>query len=209
MGSEASELERVMLEYFAESSATSSDGTKMLRKDVKKVLEQISYDFLGLSKVQIVSVMSLADAGGDNMVEVPVFVKAAAGMCNKFFDLGAQKEKAVAIANLSNTDGAQMLHGMTGEQIKDILRAAFQEADVEGKGYLFPDQVYDVLQMMGTGELGLSGAEINSLLASVDENDDGVVEWEELVDFVWDVLLHLDRDQVVAEIADDNAAFDA
>jgi len=32
-----------------------------------------------------------------------------------------------------------------------------------------------------------------------------LVEWEELVDFVWDVLLHLDRDQVVTEIAEDTA----
>ena len=51
--------------------------------------------------------------------------------------------------------------------------------------------------------LGLSSAEINSMLAAVDENDDGVVEWHELVDFVWDVLMHLDRDQVVAELAEE------
>ena len=207
--SEAGELERYMLQYFEESPLRDGDGAKMSRKNVKKVLEEMSYDFLGLSKVQIVSVMSLADADGEGFINVPVFVKAAATMCNKFFDLSAQKEKANAIANLSNTDGAQMLHGMTAEGIKQILRTSFEEADTEGKGYLFPDQVYDLLQMMGAGELGLSSAEINALLASVDENDDGVVEWEELVDFVWDVLLHLDRDQVIGEIAHDNAAMDA
>jgi Ca2+-binding EF-hand superfamily protein len=204
--SEAGELESYMLQYFEGSDKLAGDsGMKMKRKDVKKVMEAMSYDFLGLSRVQIVSVMSLADGDGKGMVEVPVFVKAASGMVNKLMDLSAQKEKAQAIANLSNTVGADILHGMSGEQVKGMLREAFQEADTEGKGYLFPDQVYDLMQTMGTGDLGLSGVEINSMLAAVDENDDGVVEWEELVDFVWDVLLHLDRDQVVTEIAEDTA----
>lgn len=35
------------------------EGAKMGRKAVKKVLEALSYEFLGLSRVQIVSVMSL------------------------------------------------------------------------------------------------------------------------------------------------------
>mgnify|MGYP002037401463 CR=1 FL=1 len=41
-------------------------------------------------------------------------------------------------------------------------------------------------------------------MASVDENDDGMVEWEELVDFVYDVLMHLDRNQYVEEVVEDN-----
>ena len=94
-----------------------------------------------------------------------------------------------------------MLHGMTADEIKQVLRAAFQEADTEGKGYLFPDQVYDVLQMMGTDTLNLSNWEMNALLAAVDENEDGMIEWEELVDFVYDVLTHLDRDLYVTEKA--------
>ena len=140
--SEAGELESYMLQYFEGSDKLAGDnGMKMKRKDVKKVMQEMSYDFLGLSKIQIVSVMSLADADGQKMVEVPVFVKAASGMVNKLMDLSAQKEKAQAIANLSNTVGADILHGMSGEQVKGMLREAFQEADTEGKGYLFPDQV--------------------------------------------------------------------
>ena len=49
--------------------------------------------------------------------------------------LSAQKEKAAAIANLSNTEGAYMLHGMSGDQIKEALQGAFQEAGTEGKGF--------------------------------------------------------------------------
>lgn len=119
-----------------------------------------------------------ADADGQNMVDVPKFVRAAAAVIYKLVDLQSQKDKATAIEKMSNTEGAYQLHGMSGDEIKEILQMAFQQADVEQKGYLFPEQVYDVLNMMGTGELGLSGGEINSLLAAVDENDDGVVEWE-------------------------------
>jgi hypothetical protein len=59
--------------------------------------------------------------------------------------------------------------------------------------------------MMGTDSLHLSEWEMNSLMAAVDENDDGMVEWEELVDFIYDVLMHLDRNQYVEEVAEDNA----
>ena len=172
-------------------------------------MEMISTDYFFLSKVQIVTVMGLAEADGQGMVDVPKFLRTSQDMIFRLMDSQKTTDKAAAIENLAKTEGAMMLHGMSGDEVKTALQGAFQAVDTEEKGWLTPDQVYDVLQMMGTGELGLSGAEINSLLASVDENDDGVVEWEELVDFVWDVLLHLDRDQVVAEIADDNAAFDA
>jgi len=57
---------------------------------------------------------------------------------------------------------------------------------------------------MGTDSLSLSEYEMNSLMAAVDENDDGMVEWEELVDFMYDVLMHLDRNQYVDEVAQHN-----
>jgi Ca2+-binding EF-hand superfamily protein len=93
---------------------------------------------------------------------------------------------------------------MSGDEIKEALQTAFTAVDTEGKGWLTPDQVYDVLRMMGTEQLELSDWELNSLMASVDENDDGMVEWEELVDFVYDVLMHLDRNQYVEEVVEDN-----
>lgn len=199
---EAGELESVMLDSFAEKGM--GDNGKLTRKQVKKVFEEISYDFLGLTRVQIVTVMSMAEADGQSMVDVPKFVRSAAQMIFKMMDTSKAADKAKAMETLAKTDGAEMLHGMTGDEIKEALQGAFNAVDSEGKGWLTPEEVYDVLRMMGTDSLSLSEYEMNSLMAAVDENDDGMVEWEELVDFMYDVLMHLDRNQYVDEVAQDN-----
>jgi len=200
---EAGELESVMLDAFAEKGM--GDNGKLSRKQVKKVFESISYDFLGLTRVQIVTVMSLADADGTGMVDVTKFVRGAAQMIFKLMDTSKAADKAKAMETLAQTDGAEMLHGMSGDEIKEALQGAFNAVDTDGKGWLTPDEVFDVLRMMGTDSLNLSEWEMNSLMAAVDENDDGMVEWEELVDFIYDVLMHLDRNQYVDEVAEDNA----
>ena len=125
-------------------------------------------------------------------------------MIFKMMDTSKAADKAKAMETLAKTDGAEMLHGMTGDEIKEALQGAFNAVDSEGKGWLTPEEVYDVLRMMGTDSLSLSEYEMNSLMAAVDENDDGMVEWEELVDFMYDVLMHLDRNQYVDEVAQDN-----
>ena len=99
-----------------------------------------------------------------------------------------------------------MLHSMGGEEVKAALQSAFQAVDVDQKGWLTLDEVYEVLQMFGTDTVQLEPYQINAMVSAVDENDDGMVEWEELVDFVYDVLMHLDRDMYVMEVAAEAAA---
>jgi Ca2+-binding EF-hand superfamily protein len=40
---------------------------------------------------------------------------------------------------------------MDGDEVKEMLQSAFQAIDVDGKGWLTPDEAYDVLQLFGTG----------------------------------------------------------
>ena len=112
---EAGELESVMLDAFAEKGM--GDNGKLARKQVKKAFEAISYDFLGLTRVQIVTIMSLAEADGQEMVDVPKFVRGASQMIFKMMDTSKAADKAKAMETLSKTDGAEMLHGMTGRNL--------------------------------------------------------------------------------------------
>ena len=58
-----------------------------------------------------------------------------------------------------------------------------------------------MLQALGSGELALSPGEINAMIAAVDSDEDGVVEYEELVDFLFDVLSHLERERYIQDNA--------
>lgn len=195
---EAGELEAIMLDEFVAQGLDPSG--KMSRKKVKKVMENINADFFGLSRVQIVTVLGLAEADGQGEVDVARFLRSAQNMLFKLMESTKQNDKAAAIENLAKTEGAEMLHTMSGEEVKEALQSAFQAVDVDHKGWLTPDEVYEVLEMFGTGTLQMEPYQINAMVNAVDENDDGVVEWEELVDFVYDVLTHLDRDFYVMEM---------
>ena len=53
----------------------------------------------------------------------------------------------------------------------------------------------------GTGELELKQAEINAMVAAVDADEDGKVTYGELVEFLFDVLTHLERENYIQEVA--------
>jgi len=200
---EAGELESLMLNEFVARGL--GENGKMPRAKVKKVMGAVLNELVPVTKMQLVILMGMAEDDGLGMVDVPKFLRAAQEMLNTMWVDSKAAEKAGAIEKLAQTEGAEMLHGMSGEEIKNALQNAFQAVDDEGKGWLTLDQVYDVLRMMGTDSLDLSHHQMNAMLAAVDENDDGMVEWEELVDFVYDVLTHLDNDLYVSEIAAETA----
>ncbi len=60
-------------------------------------------------------------------------------------DLSSQALRVDAIAKISESEGAQLLHALNGDTIKHVLKTAFEEADADGNGTLDPDEIADVL----------------------------------------------------------------
>jgi len=178
------------------------EGTgKLHLKVLKAALTDISNDMLGLSRLQITTIMSEAAEDNDKLVDYFKFAPTAAQMIYTMVDLSSQALRVDAVAKLSEAEGAQLLHSLNGDTIKSVLMAAFQEADKDGNGTLDRDEVYDVLMALGTGELALKQAEINAMVAAVDADEDGKVTYGELVDFLFDVLTHLERENYIQEVA--------
>jgi Ca2+-binding EF-hand superfamily protein len=93
------------------------------------------------------------------------------------------------------------LHQFDRDDVRELIAFAFQEADVEGRGALDRDQVYDILSDLGANSLDLKPGEINALVSAVDENEDGEVTYAELTDFLCNVLEHLSRERWIQEVA--------
>ena len=195
-------LESTIIEHF---TAQDEDGTgKLPHKAAKKVLQRLSYEgyfIMGLSNLQIMAIMSEANLDSSNCVDYVLFARTAAGMIYNLLDTDAITKRQTALATMADSDAAFVLRGMSEDQIMSLLKQAFTEADADGNGYLTADETFEVLHSLGAGDLGLTEKEIMALMASLDENDDGVVTYPEFITFMMDVLQHLDREAQITEIA--------
>ena len=177
--------------------------------DARDVLKQLSEDMLGLSRLQISSVMAEADVRedeetGERMVEYQLFASVAANIIYSMVDSSKQALRVEAVSKISAASGARKLMEsavLEPEAIKTYIKTAFEAADANEDGVLDQKEVTAVLRSLGSGELQLKPNEINAMVASVDADDDGMVEYGELADFLFDVLMHLEREAYIQEVA--------
>jgi len=199
-------LQQLLLQEF---ESFDSEGTGVLAiPHIKKALTLISSESLGLTRLQILSIMSEATQDPDGMVDYKKFSVVAANMIYTMVDLDSQTQRVSAIKQMALTEGADLLHGLNAETVKQVMLAAFKEADVDGSGELDQKEILDVLQALGAGELQLSGSEVNALIAAVDVDGDGFINYNELIDFMYDVLTHLNRERFVQDTAFNKALDD-
>ena len=116
-------------------------------------------------------------------------------------DTVAQEERVEAIEQMARTEGASLLRGFSQDTVMDIMMAAFKEADKDESGFLDRAELNSVLQALGSSNLSLSGNEIAMLMSAVDENEDGMVEYGELVEFMFSALCHLEREAFIQSAA--------
>jgi len=103
------------------------------------------------------------------------------------------KEKA-----LSGSTQSSMLPDSIAlkEDLSKGLSAAFEDADIDGSGYLDIEEFRSLLQRAG---LGLSEPELNAVMAEVDLNGDGLISWSEFIPTAYEILIDVARDMRVRE----------
>ena len=193
------DLTQTLLEEFQSVDEDDSGGAATGRlkfRRIRHVLDAMSEEMLGLSRLQIASIMSEAKVDEETEeVEYATFASTAARMIYSMVDLAAQAVRVDAVAKVAETEGAEFLNTLDEETIKDVLAEAFEEADKDGNGVLDVNEVQHVLKSLGVGQLALKPGEINAMIAAIDADEDGTVNYAELVDFLFDVLNHLERER--------------
>ena len=97
-------------------------------------------------------------------------------------------EAAARQAEAAEETEAFLLHGMPREKLENTLRDMFNRADADGSGKLSRTEFQSALRDSG---LGLTRQEINVLLAEVDENEDGEIDYEEFLPVCFNVLVEI------------------
>uniref|UniRef100_A0A061SBG2 Radial spoke protein 7 n=1 Tax=Tetraselmis sp. GSL018 TaxID=582737 RepID=A0A061SBG2_9CHLO len=191
------ELERELVSTL--SQYDEHGAGKLPQRLIKRVLEDLSFQFLGLSTFQILAVMGEADPDSEGMIEITKFAEMAAGMIYTMVDLAGQNLRIAAVGQLSQTEGARYLRGLSLDETRETLQRAFQEADADGNGTLTLAEIVHVLNAMGTDQLHLTQRDINAIMSAIDDDENGVVDYKELSLFVSDLLDHLDREDYIRQ----------
>ena len=192
----ASALEQYLMEGFA--AVDSSETGAISIGKARSALTRMSRAELGLTKLPIGVVLSEAAINGKGEIAYVEFVPTAARIVYSLLDTAEQERRIEAMEKMARTGGAQLLRGFSRETVLSILSAAFKEADVDGNGYLDYDELLRVFEALGTSELGLSANETVMLLATVDADADGRIDYGELVEFMFSALCHLERESFIA-----------
>ena len=78
------------------------------------------------------------------------------------------------------------IHGMGREQLESLMMDLFKQHDADGNGVLDRKEFKACLK---SADLGLTKKEINMLLSEADENEDGVVTYEEFTPMCFQILV--------------------
>ena len=131
------------------------------------MLEDLSFQFLGLSTFQILAVMGEVHPDDDGMIDITKWSATASGMIYTMVDLAAQNLRFAAVEHLSQTEGASFLRGLSTDEVKAVLMESFAQADADNSGTLTIDEIGTVLQSMGEDRLSISDRDINAIMSAI------------------------------------------
>lgn len=172
-------------------------GGQLSVSQVKSVLQELSYQKLGLSALQLVTLVSQAPTTPGGMINYIPFVPLAAAMIYKMYDVDTVKLRIQAVKELAQSGGIAQMAGLNLDAMRTAMVELFQEADVDGTGVLTVEDVTAVLERLGA-QTEMSDEHVRTMFAAIDVNANGVVDWAELVSFVCDAIEHLERARYVA-----------
>ena len=170
---------------------------------VKRVLQSLSDEMLSLSRLQISAVMSEAktdEESEERMVDYTVFAPVAAYHLLHGGPLppGEARRRGGEAVAVGRRLGSSI--NWTSFTIKEVIRHAFHEADVDGNATLDPEEMRTVLQALGSVRTRAQ--------PRGDQRHDrrhrlgrGGLSSKELVDFLFDVLSHLERERYIQDNA--------
>lgn len=190
-------LQQELLSAFQKADA---EGTgKLAPKRARAALEALSFQVLGLTQFQVLSVMSQAPMTPEGLVDYVKFVPIAAHIVYGMFDASAMKNRLAAIQKLADNDSIAELAALDYATLKRLLQGVFQDADTEGVGELTYDQVVDCINSLSWEYL--SPYHISTMISAIDADGNGMVNWQELANFLCDVLEHVERERYINDVA--------
>jgi Ca2+-binding EF-hand superfamily protein len=156
-----SELEVFLVQRFSEVDAEGLGRmSPLMLKDVIRGAD------LGLTRLQIHSILAEAEYDEEGMADYIKFAPKASELIYRMLDVDMQIERAEAVQGLIATGSDfDTVHGLGQPEVENVLLQEFAAADASGSGVLPMSAMKSVLQ---GSSLQLSANEVSALLSACD-----------------------------------------
>jgi len=168
------ELENYLLEIFqyADNEATGF----LSHADISNLLDMAN---LGLSQLQIATIVSAASKDGRGSIGYHKFISVAAEMIAEMFHANMLSDR------LRGKEVPQDVNDLSSEDLKVFLLKLFQGADPEGSSLLTPS---DFKRVLLSTDLGFTPEQMRRILVEADETSDGVIDYNRFTDTTVETL---------------------
>lgn len=176
---DASEFNAVFTDLTAELGLPSSDASRLSEEILRNV-----------------------DVNGDGQVQRSEFMPIAMDILQTILEEAeadaADDEAAGGDGDVELIEQAQniLVHGMTEDELTEVLFKIFKDADKDESGALDPDEFVNCLQ---STEIGFNQEEIDLMKSSVDLNGDGLVDFQEFAPLAYSLLVEVIAKQIAEE----------
>jgi len=190
----ADELTMYLLEIF---QGADLEGQGLLHK--QDMIDLLRRGDFGLTKIQVLAVLSEAELDEHGFIRYEPLAPLAAQMIKSIWEQNQDLERAEKAAQLHQEQADDFLFGRPREEVLAEIVQVFQNYDGNQDGTLDPGEFKTCLNETGVLGRPLDTKEIQSILLSVDENDDGKIDYEEFINFALEILDYYYREQRLAE----------
>ncbi|KAK7242871.1 hypothetical protein SO694_00015492 [Aureococcus anophagefferens] len=161
----------------------------------KQLLTVLGSPKLGLSKLQITSVMSDARMT-DSMVDYWKFVPVASKTIERMLDPSVMETK-IDILSKGLLSQEKVMGGKSEGELAKELNQLFDAYDLDESGQLDPQEFAMCLESL---DLGIDRGQIDALLVVADADNSGLVDRKEFMAFTFKHLVHLMKERHLSKL---------
>jgi len=155
----------------------------------------------GLTKVQVLAVLSEAQMDEHGFIQYEALAPFAANMIKSIWEQNKDLERADKMAALYQESSEDMLFGRPKADVLEEIMAIFAAYDADGNGTLDPQEFKNCLNETGLLGRPLNNKEVQTVMLGIDENDDGKVDYEEFLNFTLEILNYYYQEERMGEMS--------
>jgi len=178
------ELEQLLISIFNDAD---KDGNGYLdRNEFSQLLDTAE---LGLEHSEKIALLSMADCNGDGHIEYKEFVPLGADIIQTMRIRKAANAENAAMEELAEMQARETIHGLGEANVTALLLDAFKTFDTDGSGSLERDEMVKCLESLHLGSTRLTAREINYIMALLDEDCSGAIEYNEFAPLMFNWMI--------------------